>query len=128
MDPTIKYVEFLAASQNSNKKSGDIASSFQNTDMISLINTEPKQITAEQELYGALGAEPASVLQEMLQHQHQDLIQQLDELPDLEDGMKIDLILREALVNIILEEDNSKNNTENQWKLYSRAITRPREP
>ncbi|CAG8818109.1 22713_t:CDS:2, partial [Gigaspora margarita] len=53
--------------------------------------------------------------------------QQLDKSLDPRNEIDVDLILREASVDIILEERDSKNNTENQQISYSQAVTRFRE-
>ncbi|CAG8829857.1 5566_t:CDS:2, partial [Gigaspora margarita] len=100
--PTIKNIEFLAASQNSNEKSGDVASSAQNANMILLINTKLKQIIVEQELYRA------------------QIHYQIRRDPYYnEKHTSTDLTLKKASVDMILKEGNSKNNTENQQISYS---------
>ncbi|CAG8790469.1 13490_t:CDS:2 [Gigaspora margarita] len=110
MEPIIEYVKFLATFQNSNKKSSNVALHSQNTDIISLINTEPKQITVKQEL-----------------HWPQNPMQQSGELLDPRDEMDVDLTPKEVSVDIILEEGDSKNITKNQRKLYSQIVTGPKE-
>ncbi|CAG8644556.1 32910_t:CDS:2 [Gigaspora margarita] len=63
-----------------------------------------------------------------LKKREQNPTQQLGELLNPRDEMDVDLTLREASVDTILEEGDSKNNTENQQILYSQAVTGPREP